>query len=204
MDKQDYLDQISASVRPEKKSRLSLLSSPFFKVGAIGVIALIAIIFLGMLLGGGKETLRDQSYTLKLRLDNTLEVISNYQTYVKSSELRSNSASLYSILTNTNSGLSNYLVEKYDFKESSVSDKIVNLVTEEKETLENELFEARINGNLDRIYAHKMAYEISMIATNESSIYNASRDETLREVVKTSYDSLNNLYNKFNDFSETK
>lgn len=204
MDKQDYLDQISASVRPEKKSRLSLLSSPFFKVGAIGAIALIAIIFLGMLLGGGKETLRDQSYTLKLRLDNTLEVISNYQTYVKSSELRSNSASLYSILTNTNSGLSNYLVEKYDFKESSVSDKIVSLVTEEKETLENELFEARINGNLDRIYAHKMAYEISMIATNESSIYNASRDETLREVVKTSYDSLNNLYNKFNDFSETK
>jgi len=203
MDNQEYLNQISGAARTSKKTKSGILSSPFFKVGVIGGAALVFFLILGAILGAGKTGVKEQCFSLKLRLDNTLEIISTYQTDVKSSDLRSSSASLYSILSNTSRDLTNYVTEKYNYKEKSVPKNLVETATLEKDGLGAELFEAKINGILDRIYAHKMAYEISWITTNEATIFNATNDEALKSLLTTSYDSLNNLYEKFSDFSET-
>ena len=64
------------------------------------------------------------------------------------------------------------------------------------------MFEAKINGILDRIYAHKMAYEISLITTREAQIMKSINNDTLNEILTTSYNSLETLYDKFNNFSE--
>ena len=77
-------------------------------------------------------------------------------------------------------------------------------LTLEKDGLSEELFEAKINGILDRIYAHKMAYEISLITARESQIIKSVNNDVLKEALVKSYDSLGVLYDKFNDFSETK
>ena len=71
--------------------------------------------------------------------------------------------------------------------------------------LSSELFAAKINGLLDRTFAHKMSLEIYSVMGEEMTIYNSTSDtETaLREILSSSYDSLNNLYTQFNDFSET-
>ena len=74
--------------------------------------------------------------------------------------------------------------------------------TLEKDALHNELFEAKINGIIDRVYAHKMAYEIKTIQNEESRIMKTNKNEDLTGILKESYDSLENLYNSFNDFSE--
>ena len=73
-----------------------------------------------------------------------------------------------------------------------------------KDALDSELFEAKINGLLDRIYAHKMAYEVSALMSEESEISSATNDASLKSLLTTSYDSLKNLYDRFNGFSETK
>ena len=195
MDSQQYLNQIS---------EMSLLSSKFFLVGAIGVVLLIVIIIIGSILGGNKSDNKTLCYDLKLHLDNTAEVINEYQQYVKSSELRSSSASLLGVLTNTSRDLTTYLEDKYNFKDKDISKTMVEQADLVKDDFLNELFEAKINGILDRIYAHKMAYEISLLTAEESQLYNSSKDESLSNLPNTSYESLNNLYDKFNDFSETK
>lgn len=209
MDGQQYLQQISESSRPApkggKKGRLGrILSSKFFMIGAIGLGLLIVIMIIGSVLGGNKSGAKNLSFELKLHLDNTTELIQEYQQYVKSSELRSNSASLQGVLSNTSRDLTDYLEEKYDFKDKDISKAMEEEALLARDDLENELFEAKINGILDRIYAHKMAYEISLFTTEEAQLIKASQDETLTEFLTTSYDSLNNLYNKFNEFSETR
>ena len=73
-----------------------------------------------------------------------------------------------------------------------------------RDELNNELFEAKINGILDRIFAHKMAYEISLFLAEEDQLASNAGDETLTGLLVTSSESLENLYNKFNEFSETK
>ena len=202
MDNQEYLKQISQTVRPEKKS-MRWMSSPIFKVAVGGIIAFIVIMIVGSILTSGGTSLKNQTISLKLHIENTISVISNYKNNLKSSNLRSSSVSLSSVLSDTNRRLEEY-TENKDSKKDSEIKKLEEEAAVYKDELENDLFEAKINGILDRIFAHKMALEISLITAEESSIYDATGDGSLQSVLVTSYNSLNNLYDDFNNFSETK
>ena len=204
MEGQDYLNQISANNRPTKKQQKGILSSKFFLVGAIGLVALIIIIIIGALVNGNKGGEKNLSFALKLHLDNTSSVIEEYQPNVKSSSLRSSSASLDNVISDTNSKLTDFVTAKYEFKEKDVDKKLKDAAARNQEELSNELFEAKINGVLDRVYAHKMSYETSMLMTEEAKLINSSKDDALKSILSTSYDSLKNLYDNFNNFSETK
>ena len=208
MDGQEYLNQISASVRPEKKSSKmggSFMQSPIFKVLIIGVAALILIIILGSILSGGGKSTLDKNVSLKLHIDNTIDIISTYRGNLKSSNLRSSSVSLSSILSNTSRELGDYIAEKYpSYKEGKEDKDLIEEATLHKDALDSDLFTAKISGTLDRIFALKMAYEISLITSEEASLSESTRDEQLKDILDTSYNSLDNLYNNFSDFSETK
>jgi len=140
---------------------------------------------------------------LKLRLDGTSEAITEYQGNIKSSLLRSLSSSLKGVFTNTSSQLSNYLTTTYGYEAGREKDAVKETAEMARDELMNELFEAKINGLLDRVFAHKMALEIYSVMSDEAGIANSSSDEALKSLLSTSYDSLNNLYIQFNDFSET-
>lgn len=204
MDRQEYLNQISMKSRPTKNSKSGVFASKFFWVGVIGAAIFILILIIGGILGGARGNDKDRLLALILHMDNTSEVIEEYQPNVKSSDLRSYSASLHGVLSNTSRELTNYIAEKYNIKPKDANERITEEETLAKDDLANELFEAKINGNLDRIYAHKMAYEISLITSREIQLYKSTNNENLKEVLDTSYNSLSNLYDKFNDFSETK
>ena len=204
MDGQEYLNQISAANRPLTQKSHGFLSSKFFKVGLIGVVALILIIILGSILGSGKGGEKNLSIGLYLHISNTNELIKKYQSDIKSSDLRSNAASLSGILSDVNSKVESYLTEKYKFKAKDIEKKTVEEAKLEMDALDSELFNAKINGILDRIFAHKIAYEVSMIMSEEAKLLNAVKNEDYRAVIEENYNSLKNLYDKFNDFSEAK
>lgn len=204
MDRQEYLNQISMKSRPAKNSRSGVFASKFFWVGVIGAAIFILILIIGGILSGARGNNKDRLLALVLHIDNTSEAIGEYQPNVKSSDLRSYSASLNGVLSNTSRELTNYIAEKYNMKPKDANENIAEEETLAKDDLVNELFEAKINGNLDRIYAHKMAYEISLITSREIQLYKSTNNESLKEILDTSYNSLSNLYDKFNDFSETK
>lgn len=205
MDGQDYLNQLSAEVRPEKKTRTNkLFSSKIFLVGLIGLVALVVIIVIGALISGNRGGEKNLSYVLKLHLSNTAEVVEEYRPSLKSSDLRSSSVSLYGILSTTDSDLTNYLTEVYEFKDKDIKEDIVEEATLERDNLASDLFEAKISGTLDRTFAHKMAHEVSLIMEEEAKLIDTTKNEVLKEVLNKSYDSLGNLYNNFNDFSERK
>ena len=190
--------------RPAKNSKSGIFASKFFWVGVIGAAIFILILIIGGILSGARGNNKDRLLALVLHIDNTSEAIGEYQPNVKSSDLRSYSASLNGVLSNTSRELTNYIAEKYNMKPKDANENIAEEETLAKDDLVNELFEAKINGNLDRIYAHKMAYEISLITSREIQLYKSTNNESLKEILDTSYNSLSNLYDKFNDFSETK
>lgn len=206
MDGQQYLNRISGANGPAraKVGKRNIFSSKYFIIGAIGLGALILIMIVGAILGGGKGDEKTLGFKLYLHLDNTNQLIQEYQPALKSSDLRSSSAALNSILSDTNSSLNDYLVQKYSFKPKNIDKKVQEEATLARDDLSNELFEAKINGILDRIYAHKMAYEIASILTEEATMAKNTKNETLIQIINKSTESLNNIYDKFNDFSEAK
>ncbi len=202
MDGQDYLNQISASIRPEKKSKMNFMNSNIFKIIAGAIIAFILIAIIGGIINGGKTSAKDQAISLKLNIDSALSVISEYQPSVKSSDLRSNSASLYSVLSNTNRDLTSFITENYNYSSKSDDKKFEEAVALERDGLESALFEAKINGILDQVYANKMAYAISLISSKEANLFNATNSEDLQNLLSSSYNSLNNIYDKFANFQK--
>ena len=205
MEGQEYLNQISMQTRSQKEPKKNrFFSSKIFMVSMIGLILLVVIIIIGAILGGLKTNEKELIYGLRLHIENTSSVVSEYQPSVNSSDLRSNSASLLSILSNTNRDLTTYLVDTYSYKAGSEDESLINDAKLNADGLRSVLFNARINGILDRIYASQVAYEVSMIMNEESKIYNKTSNDILKNILSSSYSSLENLYNEFKSFSEAK
>lgn len=205
MDSQDYLDQISKAARPVKPKKggiLGILSSKYFKWGMVALGLLIVIMIFGSMLGN-KQTMEEKCTGLKFHINRDIQVIDEYQPKVKSSILRSLSASFRSILSNTSSQLNNYMINTYKYDEGKVKEAVVLESDTIRDALLNDLFEAKINGYLDRMYAHKMTMEVYSIMSDEAGIINSTGEAELKSLLSSSYDSLNNLYAQFNDFSET-
>lgn len=143
--------------------------------------------------------MKSLSIDLLLHVNNTSKVIEEYQKDVRSSDLRASSASLLVTLSDTSKKLGENGVNAKSAEKTAIS-----AANKHKEALANELFEAKINGILDRIFAHKMAYEVSLIAAEEARIINGTGSSNLKDSLSTAYSSLENLYDEFNDFSEAK
>ena len=202
MESQEYLNQISA--KPVEKSGGGLggiLKSKFTWIIVGGIVLFIMFAIIGAILRSTKGDAKGDAISLQVRLDSISGVISEYQPKVKSSALRSNSASLSTVIANTNNKLTNYLTEKYEYKKGD-DKKLVEQMKTEQDGLMSELYEAKITGVLDRTYAHKMAFEISKILAEEGKLRKESRDDTLNGILDESYGSLENLYDNFNNFSE--
>jgi len=201
MNRQEYLNQISKSSAPVKGAKPGILQSKFFMVGAVGVILFILIAIVGAILGGGGDD-QSRSIALELHLTGTMEVMSDYQPKVKSSDLRSNSSSLYGVLSGAETNLSNFLAEKYDYNGRDVDKNLQLEADTEQDALDSALFEAKINGNLDRIYAHKLTYEVSKFMSEADKIARTTDNENLRAIMKNLSGNLAPLYDKFSEFSQ--
>ena len=201
MDNQAYLDQIAASNRPEKSSKLStVIKSNIFKIGA-GAVGLFIILFIiGQILSGIQGNTKQTFFDFKVRLDNVTGTIEEYQGLVKSSRLRSYSASLSTIISSTQKSVEEYANKTYPKVKITGSDEI-NKAAEE---LKNDLFNAKINGLLDRVYARKLAYEISVIMSEESKLIKAVKDNDFKKALQSSQNSLSIIKESFTSFSETK
>lgn len=211
MDNQDYLNQISASSAPVGRisqggGKLSdfLHSKYVIIIGAcLGLVVLIAII--GSFFGESKDNLKISIIQLKLHIDHTSDSIKEYQPLLKSSNLRSISSSFQNSLSAINIDITDYITTKYNYKKSS-SKETKPLEADAQlaqDALNEELFKAKINGSLDRTYAHRMAFEVEQFKNEEKSIYGLSKDETLHAILNQSLDSLENLYEQFDGFSVT-
>lgn len=212
MDRQEYLNQISASNRPvntKPNGKLAnILSSKIFWIATGAVVLFILLAIIGSVLSGSNSSPKQKIYSFNMHIDNTTEVFNKYRDKVKSSELRSYYTTLSSLLVNVKSQLEKYLSEvngdKKEDPKTILGEKKIEQLTLEKDGLENELFEAKINGSLDRKYENKMSYEIATIMNEESEIIKNANNDSLKDAVTNSYNSLENLYNQMNNFSESK
>lgn len=202
MDRKEYLNQISQQAKPVQKRGLpDFFKSKIFWL-ILGILAFaILIMAVGGAISSNQEPPQNRLYRLLLQLDNTRASVDEYQPDVKSSTLRGYSASLSSILSNTSSELTAYLTAVYQYKPKVIPEKIQAEAAAHSEELNNELFVAKINGDLDNIFDLKMVYEISLISTQEAAILEKTTNEDLSGILLPSYQSLQNIYNDFDDWT---
>ena len=135
-----------------------------------------------------------------LHIDNTNNSVDTYRENLKSSALRSYSASLNSVLSDTSNKLTAFATSAYEYKPKNVDPKVVAAATTAAQELNDELFVAKINGSLDNMYDLKMVYEISTIMTQEEAILAATKNEDLTGILSPSLESLSTIYKNFDEY----
>lgn len=210
MDGQEYLSQIAQDdTRPKRQKATGgeglgidfkkILHSKIFIGAMIGLALLIVVMIVTTAMSGNKEEIPDLTAKLQAEIDETTEMINKYQDRVKSSAVRSNGASLYSVLSGTSMGIGGYLTTAYpDYK--GLSEKETASLEESKTALDEELFAAKITGKLDWTFSTKMADQIAIILAQEDKIYNQTKDENLKKILEANYNSLQNLYSAFDSY----
>lgn len=204
MDGESYLNEISKTVKPVKPGKGAFLRAKWFKFVLVAVVAFVLIMIVGGVLGGIRDSVKNKTIELILRIDNVGKTVNDYKSSLKSSDLRSSSVSLTGILSDTSNKLTAYATENLQYVPSKVSKNLTEAETLHNDELSQALFNAKINGLLDRTFTHKMIYETALILNMESSLYDATSNAQLKEILSSSYDSLKVLYDNFNEFSEAK
>lgn len=195
----EYLNQISAKVNQQQKP--AGLFDKKMKI-VFGVLAGVLILFIILLVAAGGSSKPEATATSELnRLYNrSTELLKTYNAYngsVRSSSLRSTGTSLSTLLTELSSTTTSYLGD-------AKTDGVVGEDAQNFLELNNTLEKARLNGILDRNYAHEMHYQIRYLIIIEDSVREKTADANLKTYLTSSTESLSRLSETFGNFSESK
>ena len=199
-----YLQQISAGTNPSPASSSLFSGRAFRLLGLFAAAALVIILALALLSAATpKESSLDVELSrINLRASSLNELISSYNSSVKSSSLRASGASLSVLLTELASSSSSSLETLYGISASdlSLSSDDAALLDKSSSALES----ARLNGILDRAYASELSYQISHLLILEELALSKSSNSAVSDYLSSSYSSLTTLQSSFSNFSETK
>ena len=196
----EYLNQISAKPAPvqptlfDKKTKLILI---------VAATVLLLVVILAAVAGsssGSEPTATSELSRLYQRSDTLEKTLTTYTPSVKSSALRSSAASLSTILAELKSTSNTY------FTASGAKLEDYPLPTADSKNLtamSSALESARLNGILDRTFAHELDYQIRYLIIIEDSTLAKSSDSSLTTFLKSSKASLERLRDTFASFSES-
>lgn len=209
MNNKDYLNQIASEARPLVKkapgffgNTLNLSMKQLKIIGGI-IIAMVIILFIGMIAtSGNKNSERDYVDEAYLRTNDLSSVIDSYRTEIRSSELRSISMSLKSVLSETSYILANALTNDFEVKEIS---KPAKESTAERESaiigeLVDNLEVARLNALLDRVFAREFTYQISLLISLETDILSRTKKEPFKSNLTSAKANLEAIHAQFDNF----
>lgn len=210
MNNKDYLDKIASEARPLTASAPGFLGSALhlsmkqLKIIGIAIAAIFLVLIIAMIASSGnKNTERDYVDTAYLRTKDLSKVIDDYRTKIRSSELRSMTMSLKSVLLETNYALSSTLTNNFEAKNPDTPEK-ESTATDETAIigeLTASLEEARLNALLDRVFAREYTYQISLLISLETDIINRTKIDLLKSSLTSSRSNLETLHEQFDNFS---
>lgn len=208
MDGQEYLDQISATTAPSGQSSKfdlkNIISSKLFRIIGAGIIFFILLIIVGNILSSASNKGRNLAEQLELRLTNLTAMLDEEcNEYLKDATLRSYNTSLSSIFKNTDTQLTEYLTEAYNFNAKSIPANIQGEEADYIEVLKAELEEARLNGLFDRTYVNSMSTEINLIIALEENILDRTSSEQLTDILNQSISSLTSILESYESFNNS-
>lgn len=205
MDNLEYLQQIAKANRPLPPAQpVKSQTSTLIKIIVGGIVAFIAVVILGIALGNMGAKTGDLAKQIYVRANNLNTTVTTYNKSLKSSRLRSISTSLSGTLINTTGQLSTYLgsLKEGDKNALIPSESVLNSETELANALNTSLNNAKLNGILDRTYAHQISLQVSLLLSLEAQLIARQPDQPLLSIIEQSYSSLSTIQTSLEEYSD--
>lgn len=203
MDNLEYLNQISQSNRPVKRSLKSSdrKTNLIIKFSIVGVVLFFLMMAFGAMVGNlntKSDDLVKQIYTRTVNLNSSLNT---YNRDLKSSRLRAIGVSLSAILTNASNQLSNYLTANSKDKNIALDEKTTASEAAIIEELNTSLTNAKLNGVLDRYYDNQIGLQVSLLLSQTSELLARTKDAELITIVTNLHTSLETIHQNLVNYS---
>ncbi len=204
MNGKEYLDQIA--VKGKVKSG-PIFTPMLIKLIAAGVIALIAIISVGIVISNANAKVTQTYERVYMRIHNLSgsnysNPFTKYKDKIRDSNLRSYSDTLFSVMTTTDSSLGG-VVSAVGVKTDKISKEVSSAETANINTITNQLLDASYAGNIDRVYATNIVYQISTLIQYENEALKKSNNQSFSNVVNQSKTDLTQLKDQFQNWLDT-
>jgi len=206
MDNLEYLNKIStesAAKSAKSQNDNSLLSPTIIKILIGAAAALVLIVILGAVLSGSSSRTTALYESFYLRLQNLSAdngPIATYARDLKSSNLRAASGTLKSSLTVTYQNFANLLPE-LNVDPANISEYVATSETDILADYKASLQNAKLNGLLDRTFAHSTTLQISLLIAIGSEILERNPPDNARAIIDKSVNDLQILHARFVELS---
>ena len=170
MNGKEYLDQIA--VKGKVKSAKPIFTPMLIKLIAAGVVALIAIVTVGIVINNSNAKVTQSYERVYLRIHNLSNKNSGnpftkYTRKIRNSDLRSYADTFFSVTTTTDASLAG-VISAVGVKTDKISKEVSNAESSNVSNITNQLLDASYAGNIDRIYATNLSYQISTLIQYET------------------------------------
>ena len=193
-DKKAYLDQIAVKDKAKGKGLdIGSIFTPFvIKLIVAGLILTITLVVCGNLLHRENNALNESYQKLHLKLfmlSDSSSPIYTYEDKIRSSDLRSYTSSLRSVLKTQKSSI-DAAIAATGVSLTQIPEEITSAETLNMTQYEYALEDAVLNGNLDKIYATETLYQLTILISTETSVRSQTDSKQLAAAID---DSINNL-----------
>lgn len=199
MNNLEYLNEISKSNRPIKVAHKGPNPQTVLKI-VIGCLVAFALIILVSIATNTGPKATDFAKQIYLRNTNLSNLLRDYNSYLKNSNLRAIGSSFMSAFSDANNKISGYLATHNI--SSTPNNDTANSEAILAENLNTTLTNAKLNGILDRIYLNQMQLQTSLlISLTAQAMDRAKNDTELLEILQQYSTNLALILNSLQNYS---
>lgn len=191
----DYLDQIAPPPQNPK-----FLSGVFGKaVIGLGVVFVLAVSLI-VAFGNTKKTADLEQ--VSVRLGNFQSISKANQKNIKNGKLLATN-SLYQIWIANADRDAGTLLAQAGVKKKDMSKDMLAKESETATELSAKFLDAKLNAELDRVYAREMAYQAELLLTMYTKMSKSSQAQAIRDYAKKMSENLTPIQKAFDGFDES-
>lgn len=190
----DYLDQIAPP-----PPRAKFMSGSFGKIVVIlGVVFVFAV---GIIVALGNQKNTASTEKIAVQTENLQRVANDTQKNIKSGKLQATNSNFNIWLKNTNRDAYD-LLGQAGIKKTDMSKTMVAEEKDARDKLTAKFEDARLNANLDRVYAREMAYQTQLLKTDLDKLAKNGPGKPFRDLASNASKNLTAIQKSFADFVE--
>lgn len=190
----DYLDQIAPA-----PPRANFLSGSFGKiVVALGVVLIFAV---GIIVALGNQKNTGSLEQVATRVENMSTITKNTAKNLTSGKLRAANSNFNTWLINANRDAYD-LLSRSGVRRNQVNKDTIAKEKAASDELKSELEDARLNAQLDVVYAREMAYQAQLIKTSLDQLAKRGAAKEIRDWAKQASANLAPYQQAFEKFDD--
>lgn len=169
---------------------------------AVIILGIVFVLAVSLIVAFGNQRRTADLENMAIRLDNMKMTAKNTHKDLKNGKLLATNSNYQIWIANADRDAWKLLAQA-EVKKTSIDKKMIAAESTKKTELTEKFTDAKLNANLDRVYAREMAYQTQLMITAYNKMSKVSEAKAIRDYAKSSAANLAPIQKSFADFDDS-